>query len=350
MSNPIDPPLLTADLPGIGGTIRRQPEDFEVEEIPAYEPTGQGDHLFLWVEKRGVGAEFFVRQISKRLGVPPADVGTAGLKDRHAVTRQWVSVPAAAEPRLPQLDGDGIRVLQVSRHTNKLRPGHLRGNRFRILIRGADSEQTATVESILERIRSHGLPNFYGEQRFGRDGETSTLGLAMLRGESTDRRPGFFLRKLALSAAQSWLFNDYLGRRLNEGLLRRVLAGDVMAKWPAGGMFVAEDVSREQERFDAREIVTAGPMFGRKTFAAAGQAIEREAAVLRDAGLTAANFDGFGKLVQGTRRHNLVYIDDLAAAWEADGVRLTFKLPAGSYATVLLREVMKAKVEGEEET
>src|SRR5947209_15208309 len=129
------PPLLTASLPGVGGRIKTQPEDFEVEEVPAYEPCGQGEHLYLWVEKRGMGAEYFARQVAQRLGLRPGDVGTAGMKDRHAVTRQWVSVPAAVEPLLPQLDGDGVRLLRVNRHTNKLKPGHLRGNRFRVLIR-----------------------------------------------------------------------------------------------------------------------------------------------------------------------------------------------------------------------
>src|SRR4051812_49473544 len=100
-------PLVTASLPGIGGHIKAQPEDFEVEEVPAYAPSGSGDHLFLWVQKRGVGAEYFTRQVARRLGVPTEDVGTAGLKDRHAVTRQWVSVPTSAEPRLKDLDGDG---------------------------------------------------------------------------------------------------------------------------------------------------------------------------------------------------------------------------------------------------
>src|SRR5947209_9297667 len=118
------PPLLTADLPGIGGRIKSAPEDFEVEEIPAYEPSGAGDFLYLWVEKRGLGAEYFVRQVARRLGVAADEVGTAGMKDRHAVTRQMVSVPGRAEPNLGQLDGDGLRVLSVSRHSNKLRPGH----------------------------------------------------------------------------------------------------------------------------------------------------------------------------------------------------------------------------------
>src|SRR5262245_36623949 len=128
-------PFLTPDLPGVGGKIKVHLDDFEVEEIPAYEPCGNGQHLFLWLEKRDLGAEFFVRQIAQRLGIRPGDIGTAGMKDRRAVTRQWVSVPAEAEPRLSQLEGDGIRVLKVSRHGNKLRPGHSHGNRFRVLIR-----------------------------------------------------------------------------------------------------------------------------------------------------------------------------------------------------------------------
>jgi tRNA pseudouridine13 synthase len=342
MANPIDPPLLTPGLPGVGGTIKRQPEDFEVEEIPAYEPCGQGEHLFLWIEKRGLGAQYFVRQVAQRLGISREEVGAAGLKDRHAVTRQYVSVPVHAESNLAKLDGDGIRLLRVSRHTNKLKPGHLRGNRFRIVIRGADAGQSAALEAALGRIREHGLPNYYGPQRFGREGETLNLGMALLRGEQPARRPGFFLRKLALSATQSALFNEYLARRLADGLLRRVLPGDVMAKWPLGGMFVAEDSTQEQARFDSRETVHAGPIFGRKTFPAYGEAAQREAAVLTDAGLTVRSFDALGKLMPGTRRHNLVYIDDLTAAWEAGSLRLAFSLPAGSYATVLLREVTKA--------
>jgi tRNA pseudouridine13 synthase len=131
--------------------------------------------------------------------------------------------------------------------------------------------------------------------------------------------------------------------------MRTVLAGDVLAKYPAGGMFVARDLAAEQPRLDAREVVPAGPMFGRKLFPVEGVAAEREAAVLADAQLTTETFVGFGKLLAGARRHNLVYVDDLSAAAEPDGLRLTFTLPAGSYATVLLGEVMKsASYESEE--
>ena len=152
------------------------------------------------------------------------------------------------------------------------------------------------------------------------------------------------MRKLALSAAQSALFNHYLAARLKDGLIRRVLPGDVMAKWPAGGLFVAEDVPREQARFETREIVHTGPMFGRKTFAAAGEAALREEAVLQAADLNRASFHAFGKLMQGTRRHNVVYLEGLNAILDPAGVRLTFTLPAGSYATIVLREIMKTEV------
>jgi tRNA pseudouridine13 synthase len=342
MNHPaMTPPLLTADLPGIGGRIRVRDDDFEVEEVPSYEPCGSGDHLFLWIEKRGVAPEYFARTVAQKLGTHPGNVGTAGLKDRHAVTRQWVSVPKECEPNVAKLDGDGIRVLKTGRHTNKLKPGHLRGNRFRILIR--DASRGANVEAILDRVRGSGLPNFYGPQRFGRDGGTVDLGLQCLSGKAPKRiRP--FLFRFALSAVQSLLFNDYLSRRMRDGLFRTVLAGDVMAKWPLGGMFVAKDAAAEQARFDAKEIVTAGPMFGKKTYPAEDVAAEREAVVLRDNGLSIGSFGGFGKLVMGTRRQNLVYLDDLASAWEPDGLRLSFTLPAGSYATVLLAEVMKTNV------
>jgi tRNA pseudouridine13 synthase len=347
------PPLWTVDLPGIGGRIKTQIDDFEVEEIPAYEPSGLGDYLYLWVEKRDMGAEYFARQVARRLGLAASDVGTAGLKDRRAVTRQMVSVPAVAEPRLKELEGDGIRLLKVSRHSNKLKPGHLHGNRFHILVREPAADSIALLPPLIERLRRDGLANYYGEQRFGRDGETLRLGLALLHKESPPdgMRANIgspFLRKLALSAAQSALFNHYLAERMREGLMRTVLPGDVMARWPFGGLFVAENLEREQERLEAREIVPAGPMFGRKMFRASGEAASREERALAASGLSQASFQGFGKLLSGTRRHNLVYVDDLRAEVEPEGVRLSFTLPAGSYATVLLREITKCKIlEGE---
>jgi tRNA pseudouridine13 synthase len=333
-------PLSTADLPGIGGRIRDRPEDFEVEEIPAYPASGSGEFLYLWVEKTGMGAEYFLQQVARRLQIRPGDIGLAGLKDRWAVTRQMISVPGHCESQLPALEGEGIRLLRVDRHTNKLRSGHLKGNRFRIAIRDPNTEAAKNLDVLLERLRTQGVPNYYGPQRFGRGGETAQTGLALMRQERFRLKP--FLRKLALSAVQSLLFNDYLARRLSDGLLHRILRGDVLSKRATGGLFVAEDERREQERFDAGETVHAGPIFGRKMMPAAAQASEREAAVLADAKIEPEAFHGFGKLLQGTRRHNLVFPQQLTCERDPNVVRLDFVLRAGAYATVLLREVMKA--------
>ncbi len=346
--DPVFPPLLTADIPGIGGRIKVEPDDFQVEEVPSYEPCGTGEHLYLWLEKRGVGSEHFTRVIANALGVPVGSIGVAGLKDRYAITRQWVSVPHQAEAKVPSLNSADITVLKTARHTNKLKTGHLRGNKFTVVLRDVGREREADVQAILGRILEQGLPNYYGMQRFGRDGGNIDLGFRCLFGTQPKRlRP--FVYKFALSALQSFLFNDYLSRRMQDGLYRTVLAGEVMAKWPVGGLFVAEDVAAEQHRFNQRETVTAGPMFGKQTFAAAGIAAEREATVLKDHQLSRESFQHFGQLMGGTRRHNLVYLEDLTWQWQPTGLQLSFTLPSGCYATVLLRELMKDDHQAEDD-
>jgi tRNA pseudouridine13 synthase len=353
-------PLLTADLPGIGGQIKTVPEDFEVEEIPAYEPAGEGPHLFLWIQKRNRSTPDLLRHVARHLGLSVSEIGCAGLKDRHALTRQWLSVPESAEPRLAQLDDADIEVLRVSRHRNKLRTGHLRGNRFRVLVRGVATDCLEKASAIVARLRAFGLPNFFGEQRFGHHGQTALCGMALLQGkpipDPSDARPTNrptgrpprttdpLFRRLALSAVQSLAYNDYLAERINDGLYRRVLPGDVMTKWPTGGLFCAEHLSIEQTRLDAHETVTAGPIFGRKTFPARDEAARREQLIRQRYHLEPANLTRFGKLMAGTRRPNQVYLDDLTMQLEPDGLRLSFSLPAGSYATVLLRELMKPAV------
>lgn len=331
--------FLTANLPGIGGLLKQQLEDFQVEEIPAYLPSGEGDHLYLWIEKHDMGAEFFLRQIAQRLEIPTGEIGTAGNKDRRAVTRQWVSVPVKAEPKLSQLEGDGIKVLQVSKHTNKLRLGHLHGNRFEIVVR--EVSQTESLPAIIDQINQTGLPNYYGQQRFGRDQETLHSGWRMLHGERLKLNP--FVRKLSLSAVQSALFNRYLSDRMEDDLLRQVLPGDVMGKWPAGGMFVAEDIAAEQTRLLNREIIPMGPMYGSRMRAAMHQAHEREMALLQKQQLTLDQFDQGGRLLEGTRRHNFVYVDELQWRANESSITLNFRLPAGSYATVFLAEIMKTE-------
>ncbi|MCA9020478.1 MAG: tRNA pseudouridine(13) synthase TruD, partial [Planctomycetaceae bacterium] len=202
-------PYLTEGLPGTGGELKQTPEDFIVEEIPVYAPSGAGDHLFLWVEKRDVSAQFLVKVLSEQLNVDSREIGVAGLKDRCAITRQMVSVPAECEPQLEGFTFEGIRILQATRHERKLKTGHLKGNRFTLLLKGTTENAFANANAILEKIKETGFPNYYGTQRMGRDHETLRMGMKLLKNEKVS--PKYFrnksLKRLALSAAQSSLFN-----------------------------------------------------------------------------------------------------------------------------------------------
>jgi tRNA pseudouridine13 synthase len=239
-------PFLTAELPGVGGELKQQASDFEVEEIPAYLPNGAGEHLFLWVEKVGIGAEQLTRHIVQSLRLSKHDLGVAALKDRHAVTRQFVSVPSKYEEQIAAINTDQIRVLSAVRHQNKLKTGHLRGNRFSILIRNVVPDSFETACQIADCLKEMGVPNYFGDQRFGIDGETAQLGFDLLRGDQTaeDIHPARrrFLLRFALSSAQSVMFNQALSERLREGLLRQVLLGDVLQVAASGGVFVCEGV------------------------------------------------------------------------------------------------------------
>lgn len=338
-------PFLTGDLPGIGGTLKSVPEDFVVDEIPAYEPGGEGEHLFLRIEKRGVSAEQLTRHVAETLGVSQRDVGVAGLKDRQAVTRQFLSVPATCEDRIAAIETDSIRVLDAQRHRNKLKTGHLRGNRFEVVVRDVGDDALDRANAICRRLARHGFPNYFGAQRFGHDNRTLNTGLQLLRGEITQKKLPFkrrrFLLRLSLSAAQSSLFNNVLAERVRDRFAARVLPGDVMQVTETGGLFVVEDVATEQLRFDAGETAVTGPLFGPKMKQPAAEAAQRELAVLAETGLTLDDFRRYAKLTPGTRRPLLVRPAHLAVE-EVDGaIRVRVELPAGVYATVLLREVMK---------
>lgn len=345
-------PCVTNDLPGTGGRLKEQPEDFVVEEIPAYEPAGSGEHLFLWIEKRDVSANDLTRHISRCLNCSPQDLGIAGLKDRRAVTRQYISVPARLEADVSRIDTDAIRILRQCRHGNKLRTGHLRGNRFSILIRNVNARAIENATAICQRIRQTGFPNYYGSQRFGHEGQTLQLGLDLLAGRKKSRDiPGDrrFLLRLSLSAVQSDLFNRALACRLADGLLNRVLAGDVMEVVASGGKFIAEDVAAEQPRYDAGETAVTGPMFGLKMREPLGVPAERESGLLAKSGLGPEHFAKYLNLMTGTRRAYVIRPGELAATEEADGLRFQFSLPSGVYATALLREFTKGEDQVAEE-
>lgn len=334
-------PYLTADIPPAGGLFKAVPEDFEVDELPAYEPnaeTGSDEHLFLWVEKRGRSTPDVAKLIAQHVGAQEREVTWAGLKDRQAITRQYLSLPSKFEAKLAGFEASGVIILRSARHRNKLKTGHLRGNRFTLVIR--DVNDTEAAKASLERLQVMGIPNFFGDQRFGRDGENAARGKAILL--SGGRHRDRFERKLFLSAYQSALFNDVLTKRIEAGTFAAALAGDVLKKHETNGEFVCAEPAVDQPRVDAFEVSATGPMFGPSMRAAEHGPGEVEASVLAAEGVTVATFDAGGRETEGTRRLFRVPLTGLEVELLPDrALRLKFDLPAGAYATVLLREVLK---------
>jgi tRNA pseudouridine13 synthase len=339
--------LLTHELPGTGGLIKSVPEDFIVEELPAYAPSGEGGHTFLFIEKRGLTTDEAVSELSRALGVRREDAGVAGQKDRQALTRQWVSLPGDVAEKARTFVLESLKVLQTAKHPHKLRTGHLLGNRFTITIRSV-TEGESRARAVLEELGRRGLPNYFGQQRFGARGDNAARGRALVKGE-LKRGMGRGERRLLVSAYQSERFNRYLDGRIDDGLLETALVGDVLKKTDTGGLFIADEASLPdaQLRLSARALVVTGPMVGHKMMAPpeGTPAAAREQAVWDEDGLGPPAMAALGKLAEGTRRPLTVPLGapSVRAGDEAGTLVLDFSLPPGAYATVLLQEVMKTK-------
>jgi tRNA pseudouridine13 synthase len=336
-------PYVTAKSLRALGKIRTLPEDFRVDEVPAYPPAGQGTHLFVRFEKRNLTTREAVTRIATALQVNPRDAGVAGQKDKHAVTTQWASFQGATPEAALGLALTDIRILEASPHPHKLRTGHVHANRFVLLIREAtDVAGTREVLAHLERI---GLPNYYGEQRFGVGERNVTRAHAMLRGEMPAPRDRFE-RKLLMSALQSALFNEWLALRIQDGLFESAVPGDVFRKESTGGLFTDADTALSLRRMQAWEISPTGPMFGAKMRRPEGEADAREQAILARSGVDIDMLTRHAKYGEGTRRSARVRPVDCSCELDRENgaLRLSFELPSGAYATTLLREVMKTHV------
>ena len=324
----MDLPFLTSSVPAIELELRSVPEDFEVEEIPVYRPSGDGEHVFAFIEKRG-------------LTTPDAKAaGWAGLKDRHALTRQWISIWGADLDAVRSAEVDGVRVLQAALHPQKLRTGHLKANRFRLRLRQFEAGRIDDLRRTLSLIEADGLPNYYGEQRFGRDGDNASRALRWVLGK--DRAPrSAFHRKLQLSALQSELFNRCVAERVQTSTLGKVFPGDLMKKHDSGGVFIPEDLAEAQARADAWEISPTGPMFGPKMRWPEGEAGAREETILAQGGLSLEHLARWKRSAPGSRRFVRVPLRGVGVSVSDNTVTLDFTLPAGSYATILVREIRK---------
>lgn len=333
--------LLTRDLPGSGGLLLADPEDFVVHERLAYGAEGAGEHLFVHLEKVGLTTPEAARRVAELAGVRPNDVGWAGLKDRAARARQWLSLPWLVKRPLPalELDMSELRILEARRHGNKLKRSHGVGNRFEITLRSVPPGGAERAAAVLERLRTTGVPNAFGPQRFGRDGDNAERALAVLRKEAPrprDRR----LWSILVSALQSEVFNRVLAARVEAGLLGVALEGDVMKKHDSGGLFDVADAAAEQPRVDRLEISPTAALPGPKARPAHGRPAELEAEALASVGIDAALLD---RLDVGTRRALRYPLDPEAriVPLSDDAYRLEIALPSGAFATVVLAELVK---------
>lgn len=402
METAIQHGYLTSDIPGCGGVIKDSPEDFVVEEIPAYEPCGSGEHCYLWMEKRGITTLEAIRRVARELRVPEKEIGYAGMKDSVGVTRQNISLRGVKPEDAAGRQFDGISIISAVRHTNKLKLGHLKGNRFGITVREVSAAAAEVVPAVLAVLHSRGVPNRFGHQRYGVQGNSSLIGAAMLRRDwqgavdhligqpeavrdeqwraaisayqqgdpalalrlmprhcRSERdllqrlasRPDAWekafeavhprLKRLYLSAFQSSLFDLVVEQRLAE--IDRVLPGDLAWKHVNGACFLVEDAVVEAPRAARFEISATGPIFGSKMTNPAGAPLELEERILAQAGIRAGQFDlGGGLRMEGERRPLRVPLGEPAFRVEGDSLALEFSLPKGSYATSVLREITKS--------
>jgi tRNA pseudouridine13 synthase len=323
--------------------IRARPEDFEVEEVLRFQPGGEGEHAYLRVKKRGLNTLAVAKAIARHAGVRVMDVGFAGMKDRNAVTSQWFSIALAgrSEPDWGALTGDRLEVVERGRHTKKLRPGQLMQNRFRITLRSIYGDAEG-IKARLDRIGSEGAPNYFGPQRFGRDGANLDAARELFRGVRRVRKGK--LKGIYLSAARAQIFNQVLSARVSSGSWNRVLPGDVLMFDDSRSRFPTPDeIILADARIEQLELHPTGPLWGRGSPDASGEAaaVERRAA------------EAFSDLAQGVeaaglkadRRALRLRVADLHYQETGEvSATLSFALRPGAFATAVLREVARVQV------
>lgn len=323
--------------PPLTGRLRVTPEDFVVDEDLGILPSGEGEHVFLHVRKRGTNTDWLAERIAEFAGVPSSAVSFAGMKDRHAVTTQTFSVqlPGMAEPDWAAFPVEGVDILSHARHHRKLRRGALEGNAFTITLRDVKGDRES-AERCLQAIAAHGVPNYFGEQRFGREGNNISRALAFFAGRRTPRKQ----QGMLISAARSQIFNAVLARRVEAGSWNRVVDGECCCLHGSRSWFVgdsgSEDLQDRAERFD---IHPSGPLWGSGPLPSQGEAGALEQAVATQ---NQKLVDGLGKQrLDQDRRALRLRPEALRWEWpDATSLTLHFSLPAGSYATSVLREVV----------
>lgn len=323
-------------LPSGKGEIRTFPEDFIVEETLAFEPSGSGEHSFLQIQKTGENTEYVARQLARFANVRQRDIGFAGMKDRHAITTQWFSVwlPKGDEQLWENFETDGFKILSVTRHARKLKRGALSNNRFELTIREWQGDKIKTIEQ-LTAIKNHGVPNYYGSQRFGNGGQNVVKALAMFEGAKVGREQ----RSLYLSATRSFLFNHILSARIENESWATGLDGDVFMIDGSHSCFACEMLDDDIcARLVQNNLHPTGSLFGKGESRLTGEALVLEQNVFEKYTELTKGLIAFG--LENNRRALRVNVSNLSWEFDDDILKLKFNLPAGSYATAVLRTVI----------
>ncbi|MGD0675425.1 MAG: tRNA pseudouridine(13) synthase TruD [Polyangiaceae bacterium] len=354
MIRPSPPPIATAS--GARGRIKDRPEDFVVEELPAYAPSGAGEHVFVRFTKTNRTTLDSIRAVARALACDPREAGFAGMKDKRAVATQTLSIhapsPQAAvdlAARARALVLDGIVVHEAIPHAHKLKPGHLIGNRFAVVVRGVEPEAVDQVTSGIDRVAREGVPNAYGDQRFGTRGDNAERALAWLRGRERGPRDPRLLR-LLWSSLQAAVFNAVLDVRVRDGTWATPLAGDLLKLRRSGGLFVCSDVQTDRERAATGEVSPTGPIFGVRMQPPEGAPAELERQIIANVVGDGVDLTRTKALGEGSRRALRVWVEEVSAGLvdrmddEAGkgtaSLRVCFVLPKGAYATTVLANVL----------
>ncbi|MFT6989428.1 MAG: tRNA pseudouridine13 synthase [Paraglaciecola sp.] len=325
----------------ISGQFKSTAEDFQVTEILGYDPIGEGEHIYLWVRKTGLNTAYLAEQIAKFTQLPLRAVTYAGRKDKHAQTEQWFSVhlPGKGEFDWTKFNEPGAKVLKSIRHNKKLRTGVLKGNHFNITLRQLSS--TSGIDKRLQQIKLTGVPNYFGSQRFGNtlhDARGGNLVLAdkMINGEAIRNRNK---RSMAISALRSWLFNEILNLRLQNGCLSKPLLGDVMQLAGTNSFFCADQIDMSiSQRLEQRDIYLSAPLWGSGHLASQSDALQFEQDFAQQHLVVIQTLEDLG-LKQERRAINL-FPNELEWSWLDDTLNLRFSLPSGTFATSVLRELI----------
>lgn len=333
-------PYLTAHLPGIAGVIKAVPEHFQVEEIMPYAACGEGEHVFVTLRRKEWNTADVARALQEAFSLKTADIGWGGRKDKIAVTTQTFSLHLPLSMRREAirqiLDPMPFEILDIRRHRNKIKTGHVAANRFKIVVSQPVPDAWIRAQAIADVLRRHGAANYYGQQRFGwRMCNLDRAQQLIQKGRAGRGKADQFV----VSALQSALFNVWLKQRIESGLFDVVIEGDVVRKTDTGGMFIVDDTAEAAQRFAARRIVATGPIYGHKMMAAGGRAGELEERILQ---LWELDLQVFKALkAPGSRRAAQLFLEDLDISPVTEGLLFCFTLPSGAYATTVLREFLR---------